>query len=704
MKITERIASYLGFSKMADYPVAGPSIFSMSGRNSASSARPGQGNIPDSLARYADQAWLYSAIRIIQTNAAEVPLKVYKMVNGKKTEIPNHPLKTLLDEVNPFMDGYGLREGTHGFKELTGNAFWLLDAFINNRPSEIYPLNPAHIKPLVSEKTGIVGYEYRIAGKLVEVFTPEEILHFRYWNPNDPFWGLAPWSAGRDAADLMKKGDQWNISLMDNSAEAGGFLTTEKPLTGDQISTIKTAWAKNHQGARKAHKIEILHGGMDWKETTMTHHDMMYPELKRMSREELLTCYQMPPVMVGVFDEANYSNAEVQERIFWKRCVKPRLRALDSVITERLGKPFDDVIVEHDTSGIGELQEDQKMKAERDQIHTTSGIKTINEVRAELKLPPVPWGDTWNAPMGLMPIDTPRLTHDETPPPDEDEDEEDEDKAATETAKAIPAVITKDNPDMERRDATWARFKIRTETHERRWFPILRNLFSNQEREVIDKVNKHWETTFRQARLDGMKRVKQQIDVLLFDFGQALRLFRKSGEKLITFTLAAQAAEEINQYGLGIQFDITNSKVFSWIREKTFKFANEVNQTTLESLRSGLEEAITKGETITEVQARVEHIFDIARSARTEAIARTEVIGASNKGAFSAYQQAGITEKEWVSSRDAKVRDEHQIDGEVTGIESRFSNKLLFPGDPNGSAENVINCRCTIAPVISEEA
>jgi len=27
---------------------------------------------------------------------------------------------------------------------------------------------------------------------------------------------------------------------------------------------------------------------------------------------------------------------------------------------------------------------------------------------------------------------------------------------------------------------------------------------------------------------------------------------------------------------------------------------------------------------------------------------------------------------------------------------------LMYPLDPNGSAENVINCRCTIVPVIEE--
>lgn len=81
-------------------------------------------------------------------------------------------------------------------------------------------------------------------------------------------------------------------------------------------------------------------------------------------------------------------------------------------------------------------------------------------------------------------------------------------------------------------------------------------------------------------------------------------------------------------------------------------------------------------------------------------IARTEVISASNEGAMASYKQSGVVEaSEWVTSRDNRVRDEHQIDGETVELGAVFSNGLEYPGDPHGEPGNVINCRCTIAPV-----
>ena len=53
--------------------------------------------------------------------------------------------------------------------------------------------------------------------------------------------------------------------------------------------------------------------------------------------------------------------------------------------------------------------------------------------------------------------------------------------------------------------------------------------------------------------------------------------------------------------------------------------------------------------------------------------------------------------KQWDSTLDGKTRDSHAaIDGEIREIDQPFSNGLMFPGDPNGMAAEVINCRCAL--------
>lgn len=667
-----------------------------------SSPRPNENNVPATLNRYADQAWVYACVSIIQSKGAGVPLKVYRQVGDHYDEVPDHPIKRLLDSVNPFMNGYDLLESMWGYLDTVGNAFWLLDNIVGGKPTEIYPLNPAYVRVKVDPKTGPTGYEYRVNSTNV-TFPPEQIVHLHYWNPWNEFWGMPPLSAGRDAADMLQSADRYNSAFFANSAEPGGVLSTDKPLQSDARTRIEEAWKKSHQGSRKAHRIAMLEGGLKWQPTSMSQKDMQFAELKRMSREDVLAVFRIPPVMVGVFDEANYSNAREQRRIFWMDCMLPRFRKVESVLNEFLVKPYDaNVIVRFDTSEVEELQADAKLQAESDQINTASGILTINEVRSRRKLKAVPWGDTWNAPAGVYPIEdhgAPAVpgAGDPNPP-----DPSGEPPVPTGDNQGGKTDEGRTNKGVLRRSATWQRFKVQTETMERRWYPPLRKLFNGQEREVIANLRKHWEPTKRQAILNGVKAVKQDLSVILFERGEARKRFQKEGRRLIELALAEKAKEEINNYDLP-EFQVLNPRTITWIETKAFKFANEINLTTENALRRELEEAVTAGEAISDVEKRIENVFDIARGPRTEMIARTEVISASNRGAVEAYEQSRVVEGiEWVSSRDGKVRDEHQIDGEAVPLGHSFSNGLKFPGDPEGEASLVINCRCTTAPVISK--
>ena len=53
--------------------------------------------------------------------------------------------------------------------------------------------------------------------------------------------------------------------------------------------------------------------------------------------------------------------------------------------------------------------------------------------------------------------------------------------------------------------------------------------------------------------------------------------------------------------------------------------------------------------------------------------------------------------KQWDATLDKRTRDSHaQVDGEIRELDEKFSNGLMYPGDPNGRPEEVINCRCAL--------
>lgn len=190
--------------------------------------------------------------------------------------------------------------------------------------------------------------------------------------------------------------------------------------------------------------------------------------------------------------------------------------------------------------------------------------------------------------------------------------------------------------------------------------------------------------------------------------------FRDVGKELIKTAVFVNGLRVIGELpGVSVGFNVDNPRAKEWIKNKAFKFAYEVNNTTekqlrgalFEKLRDPLIQGLDEGATIKEITAEVKRIFGYAEGFRNERIARTETIGATNYGAYEAIKQSGLlVKKEWIATLDERTRDSHaDIDGELTELDGAFSNGLQYPGDPNGTAEEVINCRCTIGYVFPED-
>lgn len=131
-------------------------------------------------------------------------------------------------------------------------------------------------------------------------------------------------------------------------------------------------------------------------------------------------------------------------------------------------------------------------------------------------------------------------------------------------------------------------------------------------------------------------------------------------------------------------------------------------------LDAAFERALATGEPLTakQIDTAVSRYQARALRYRGENISRTESINALRAGQHEAIQQAievGEIEtqdamKEWDSSGDQRTRDDHfAADGQRVPFDQPFivgGEALMFPGDPNGSAGNVINCRCRERTVI----
>lgn len=120
-----------------------------------------------------------------------------------------------------------------------------------------------------------------------------------------------------------------------------------------------------------------------------------------------------------------------------------------------------------------------------------------------------------------------------------------------------------------------------------------------------------------------------------------------------------------------------------------------------------LGESVAAGGTTEDQVKRVRHVLDVTGTenwpARAKTVAVTEVHRVWNMGALAAsmriqQQEQKVIFKTWSAKDDSATRPGHKrADGQTVPINQPFIvnlEPLMMPGDPSGSPDNVINCRC----------
>lgn len=111
-----------------------------------------------------------------------------------------------------------------------------------------------------------------------------------------------------------------------------------------------------------------------------------------------------------------------------------------------------------------------------------------------------------------------------------------------------------------------------------------------------------------------------------------------------------------------------------------------------------------------EAQRILRQKFGQYSKSQAERLIRTEATNAANlatlQSATDMFGQENL-QKEWMTAIDGRERPAHRAaDAQIVDFKERFlvgGEQLFHPGDPAGSAKNVVNCRCSTAPFPKEE-
>jgi|10_taG_2_1085330.scaffolds.fasta_scaffold08347_2 HK97 family phage portal protein len=207
-----------------------------------------------------------------------------------------------------------------------------------------------------------------------------------------------------------------------------------------------------------------------------------------------------------------------------------------------------------------------------------------------------------------------------------------------------------------------------------------------------------------------LKALEQMAPKLLERFRSIYEALIRRNVELLSEELQKEGLPPINLGDEQVSgaFSFPDSYVERIVEDRIL-ILGKVNDTILKNIEKSLNESRGRGDTIQETAKGIREVTNgMVQPARSLAIARTESAAISNEARFVGMKEAGVERKIWLTARDEEVRESHQSnEGVEVGIDERFPNGLLFPGDKTGikngkpvDAGEVVNCRCAFRTVV----
>ncbi len=353
-------------------------------------------------------------------------LAVHTKRAEKVEEVTTHPLLDLFQSVNPVHNSFDLWELTTLYQEVHGSAYWYL-CFEGplGTPSEIWIMPSQNMTPKrkPNSKNLVDYYEYR-TGTASQEFKPDEIIHFRYPDPRDPYTsGLSPLRACFEQVALASDYTAFKKAKFENHAIPDVLVSPDEVVGEEERTRLENEWnSRFRRGgsgralfAENKMTVDVLNYSMG---------DMAALAEQGANKEMIMNAFHVP---VAFFSSStNLANLQASQSQHAAQCIGPRIVRRDEKMNEQLIPLYDDSGRLFLATDNPEAPNPEQERITRQQ-DLTSCVRTINEVRADDGLPPVKWGDLpWMASTLVQPGQTPPTQDGQgggSEPPDEEDDD-----------------------------------------------------------------------------------------------------------------------------------------------------------------------------------------------------------------------------------------------------------------------------------------
>lgn len=600
---------------------------------------------------------LRKVVDFVARNVASIPLHLYdRESDTERLRVTDHQISHVLRTPQRRVGAYRFWHSVLS-DGLLYDRWCVLKAWDKNDRLELVQVPSWRLRIDVDPLRRVTALRYwqgdRVGGdhpEWVDIDLDEAIFDFGY-APRTA--GLTPVRTLRDVLDESAEAVRYRRDVWENGARMPGYIS--RPA-----DTPQSKWTPEQRDRFAAHMRAVYGkdgtnaGGMPVLEDGMTIQstDVFSPqdandlEGRRLSAIEVAAAFHIAPELVGA-QQGNYSNVREFRQMLYRDSLGPYIKAWEDALNAQLVAD----LAGADTTLYVEANVESKLRgsfeeqAQVMQSATGAPWMTRNEARAMQNRAPIDGGDDLVVPLNVLA-----------------------------GGQASPQDSGSQNEKPKSREVhTKARANA---SHDEKARQVVADFFKRQESAVSGRLRLKAEADW----WDGPR----------WDAELADDLYRLSVQ---TATQVGRASAERMGFDPG---DYDEDRTLAFLRKAAESDAANINATTRDAIEKALgEEAPDES---------VPHVFEVAKTSRSEQIATTVITGLSAFAVTEVGRQLGrgAATKTWVTAGRNPRPSHSALHGTTVPIDEPFPNGLMWPGAP-GAVDEVAGCTCEVNINIPEE-
>ena len=718
MSIFDNALEKIGLTRKANVPP----IFDAYNGNNSITLWASQKKVSFEKAMSVFNGWVYACIRAISEGIAAIEFRLFEIKSdGDQEEKFDDELIDILNAPNSYQTGNEIKYRISAHLEQTGNAFLYLDGVKNetDKPIALYVLNPKYVKIKIEEGR-ITNYEYKTREK-TRIYQSYEIIHFKNPDPDDDVYGIGTVQAIAQWIDADNYATEYNRSFFMNAARPDAILKSDNAVSVDQLKFLKKSFEELYAGVGNAHKVVALPKGADFQAINWNMKDMDFQNLQMIMRDKILAGFRVPKTILGTSEsETNRATAETAKYIFSERTLKPKMTLIVTTLNEFLVPRYGENIYLDFTNPVPENEEQKRLN--RSTELGNAPYKSVNEVREEEGLPSIDGGDDVMIPFSFTALGKPaqkaakpkaKITGDGKPSTRFAKNAKKRQNIAKEVAgkaaEEMKEILKKASEVIEsvkhkhigelkddEFESVYKAFAMRVSPYEKKM------------REAIQKHNEIEKEKVLKNLAEALKSIKAINPSDLIDSQVSVGILINLATPILMELFEKEGAAAADLIGTGFTLDTNTRNALNAAIEL---MSNSYENTTLELLKSKLDQGISEGVGMDGLKDLVKEVYDFSDEVRAERVARTESFRVANGATKEAWKQSGVVKTiKWYTAADERVCPFcGNLHGKIVDIDKNFFDKGDSVTGTDGSTMEVDysdvgfpplhpDCRCYTRP------